>query len=231
MSPPVDAVTRRRLTATWVSCLVAFAALALLVESGAEPLSRFDQLWSARATAFTAAHGWCEVVASTATRCADFWTITVLTVAAALVSAGRREARLAVWVAVTVAGSSVLNWLVKSGLERARPTVHGAATAPGFAFPSGHTQAATTTYVAVVLVVGWQLFHPGGRWRKVSAVLVSALIAAVGCSRVLLGAHWPTDVLGGWLLGSAWVTAAALVLLRERAQPSPVPRLEPGAAP
>jgi len=120
----------------------------------------------------------------------------------------------AAWLAVTVAGSSLVNSLVKAAVEEVRPASAGAVTpADGFSYPSGHTQAATVTYVAVVLVVGWQVLHPGRRARIVSAGAVALLAGAVGCSRVLLGAHWPSDVLGGWLLGSCWVTAATAVLI------------------
>jgi undecaprenyl-diphosphatase len=56
-----------------------------------------------------------------------------------------------------------------------------------------------------------------GRLRPVAVVLVTSVVAAVGLSRVLLGAHWPSDVAGGWLLGSAWVMAATVVLLRRGA--------------
>ena len=93
-------------------------------------------------------------------------------------------------------------------------------SAQGYSFPSGHTQAATVTYTAVVLVVGWQLARPGPVARRTSAAIVVAVVAGVGLSRIYLGVHWPSDVLGGWLLGSAWVTAATFVLLRYVRSPS-----------
>ncbi len=148
-------------------------------------------------------------------------TLTVLTSAVVLACAITHRYRLAVWLGVTVAGSATLNSLVKLVMERVRPSDAGLLTsAHGFSFPSGHTQGATSTYVAVVLVVGWQVFQPGRAVRRLSAAATTVLVAAVGLSRVFLGAHWPTDVLGGWLFGSTCVLLATAILLRlQRTRP------------
>ena len=45
------------------------------------------------------------------------------------------------------------------------------------------------TYVAIALVVGWQVWRPGALWRRTSATVVILLVAAVGVSRILLGTH------------------------------------------
>jgi undecaprenyl-diphosphatase len=141
--------------------------------------------------------------------------VVVLTAAAALLCLVGRRRAVAWWLVATVAGSALVNSLVKAGLDRARPSSAGTLTTThGVAFPSGHTQAATVTYVAIVLVVGGRAGLLAG-WRHPAAIaVVTSVVAAVGLSRVLLGAHWPSDVAGGWLLGSAWVTAATAVLLR-----------------
>jgi undecaprenyl-diphosphatase len=189
--------------------------LAALVAVGWERLAAFDERWSARAYGFTLDHNWCEALCHAATWLASGPTVIVLTAVVALLCIWARQRMLAVWLVVTVAGSALANTLVKLGLEQARPESAEALTsAHGFAFPSGHTQAATVTYVSVVLVVGWRVWPPAPLIRRVAAVAVTIVIVAVGLSRVLLGAHWPSDVLGGWLLGSAWVTAATVILLR-----------------
>ena len=48
--------------------------------------------------------------------------------------------------------------------------------------------------------------------RRASAAAVALVIVAVGLSRVFLGVHWPSDVLGGWLLGAGWVATATALL-------------------
>jgi undecaprenyl-diphosphatase len=196
----------------------AFVVLAGLVWTGNDRLTAYDTRWSARAYAFTLAHDWCLTLAHGATWLGGGPVVVVLTAAATLLCLFGRRWVLACWLVVTVAGSALLNSVLKAGLDTARPPSAGLlTTAHGFAFPSGHTQAATVTYVAVVLVAGRQAGWVAGRLRPVAVVAVTSVVAAVGWSRVLLGAHWPSDVAGGWLLGSAWVMAATVVLLRRGA--------------
>jgi undecaprenyl-diphosphatase len=198
-------------------CAAAFALLAGLVSAGNPRLTDLDFRWQHRAYAFTLGHDWCASLAHGATWLGSGAGVAVVTTAAALRCLVGRRAGLAGWLVATVAGSALVNAVAKAGLGRVRPSSAGALTsAQGLAFPSGHTQAATVTYVAVVLVVGWRAGWVPERLRPASVVVVTAVVAAVGLSRILLGAHWPSDVLGGWLLGSAWVTAATAVLVRAR---------------
>jgi undecaprenyl-diphosphatase len=195
-----------------------FVLLAIAVSVGWDSLVAFDNRWSSRAYSFTLTHGWCEWLARAATSLGNGLTVTVVTAVVAIVCLLIRRRRLGIWLAVTVAGGALANTAIKYAMERVRPATAGVLTsAHGFAFPSGHTQIATVTYPAVVLVVGWQLRQPGRLVRRISAAVVTLVVAAVGLSRIFLGVHWPTDVLGGWLFGSAWVTASTAVLLRSAA--------------
>jgi undecaprenyl-diphosphatase len=92
--------------------------------------------------------------------------------------------------------------------------------AHGFAFPSGHTTTATIGY-GLLAVLAAMLLSWGRRWFPAVAVVLAVL---VGLSRVYLGVHWPTDVLGGWALGVGWLALGAAVsriiaLRRHRAGP------------
>ena len=196
-------------------CALAFLVLTALVWGGWPPLVSFDQRWSTRAYAFTVSHDWCLTLSRAATALGDAVTVTTLTVVVCLALLVGRRRVMAVWLAVTVAGSALLNTLVKVSLERTRPpSAEQLTSAHGFSFPSGHTQAATVFYAALVVVVGWRVFHPTQRWARLTAAAAVVVAVAVGASRVLLGAHWPSDVLGGWLLGCAWIAVATLVLRR-----------------
>ncbi|MFD4947695.1 phosphatase PAP2 family protein [Streptomyces sp. NPDC058239] len=93
-------------------------------------------------------------------------------------------------------------------IARPRPPLGDWAThASGFAFPSGH--ATTSALMAGLLLTALGLRTRGGTGprplRTAVAVLVVCWAAAVGVSRVLLGVHWATDVLAGWLFATVWI--------------------------
>lgn len=126
--------------------------------------------------------------------------------AAYLVGAGER--RRALWLALLIGGAAGLNTSLKHAFSLARPTlVPHLDSVTTFAFPSGH--AANTT-----ALVGALALLAGGRWAWGPAVAVAGL---VGISRTWLGVHWPTDVLGGWMVGAAAVLTAAPLLPERRA--------------
>lgn len=136
----------------------------------------------------------------------------VLAVAGWLLRSGRGlEALMAL---VDVAGAEGLILLTKHLIGRPRPPLLPfdvgwlaplVAADPGsLAFPSGHAlmSLAVFGYLAVVI---------GRAWSLVGAVV---LVLAVGFSRLVLSVHWPSDILGGWLLGASWL--CVLLALRAR---------------
>src|SRR5262245_17323692 len=147
------------------------------------------------------------------------WTVVL---AAAVILALRRRWRLAVYLLVTGSGALVLDPVLKSLVGRLRPVVaqpfaHGA----GNSFPSGHSLGSIVCYGAVLLV-----FLPAarGRWRTTFITVTVALVALIGISRVLLGVHYLSDVLGAWAIGITWlgITAVAFELTRRAAGQQPV---------
>jgi membrane-associated phospholipid phosphatase len=144
-------------------------------------------------------------------------------VGAAAAPAGRgwvRRAASGVLLAA-VAGAGVLAEIgVNHVIGRARPPVADwAGAASGASFPSGHATNATL----FALACGWawtSRIRPGWRRRVVWAG-AAVYPGLVGWSRVWLGVHWPTDVLGGWLFGLAWMAGAAAVVLSLRRDPAP----------
>jgi membrane-associated phospholipid phosphatase len=114
----------------------------------------------------------------------------------------RRPSRwLPVFLATVVIGQTLLSSEIKSLVDRIRPTINPLAHTLGPAFPSGHTTGAAACAAAFALVLG------RGRSRDTQAALAGAavfLAVAVAASRVLLGVHWLTDVLGGLALGWGW---------------------------
>jgi len=114
------------------------------------------------------------------------------------------------WRALLFAGTTMLatalatEWL-KHLLERARPEII-LQPLSGFSLPSGHTASAIAFYFCLAVLAGR---GQPPRWRLVWLLLSSLPVLAIACSRVYLGAHWPTDILAGGLLGGG---LCALVL-------------------
>jgi undecaprenyl-diphosphatase len=111
---------------------------------------------------------------------------------------------------VATAGAALLYTLIKVLVGRPRPQLFPhAVSAGGSSFPSGHaTDSFCLALVAVFLV--WHLSGHRGL-TTLAGILLLSYVVLVGLSRVVLGVHYPTDVLAGWALGSAW-TAVVLAV-------------------
>ena len=218
-SPPSPPESRSATLATGVLALCS-ALLLALVAAKWRPLLDVDE-GIARTT-----HRWAVAdpgLTQTARILTDWvwdpWTMRVLCAAAAVLLV-RRYAALwtALWLVLTVAAGTAVQQGLKAAVDRPRPVWPDPVDSAHYAaFPSGH--AMTATVVCGLLL--WLLHRHGvGRalWRTALAVAVVS-VAGVGLTRVWLGVHWPTDVLGGWLLG-ALVVAAAIGIHR-RLHPSP----------
>jgi membrane-associated phospholipid phosphatase len=136
----------------------------------------------------------------------------VLTGLIAVVLLRQRRRRPAALVAVTMAGAAMLSGGTKALVGRPRPVVavvvHRAA---GKSFPSGH---ALTSFVAVGRLV--LLLWPtcSARQRVLLLVTATLLVTAIGFSRLALGVHFVTDVLGGWLIGGLWLIGSRRLVSR-----------------
>lgn len=142
----------------------------------------------------------------------------------------RGAVRLALWAAVTATAGGLLGVLVKNVVERTRPHLPDpVAHAPGFSFPSGHAMTATTSCAVLLLAL---LPLVPRAWRPLPWTLAAVSVIGVGYTRVALGVHWVSDVVGGWLLGLAVVTATTLAFEAWRAdvgrtRTTPAQGLEP----
>jgi undecaprenyl-diphosphatase len=104
------------------------------------------------------------------------------------------------WGAVLI-GSALIEHATKFLVGRPRPS------GSSLGYPSGHTTAAAAFAIAVVYLMSRERLHPATRIAIQIVAVVTMLL--VGWARVVLHAHWPTDVLGGFLLGTGCAAAAA----------------------
>ncbi|HUP85780.1 MAG TPA: phosphatase PAP2 family protein [Acidimicrobiales bacterium] len=128
----------------------------------------------------------------------------------------RGRQRLALFLAATSIGGGLVDSAVKIFVDRPRPKLDTPiAHAFGKSFPSGHAMSSTVTYGALLLV-----FLPAlpRRWRWAGWVGTTSLIVGICLSRLLLGVHFVTDVVGGVVLGLAWVAGSAAMFEIWRAE-------------
>jgi undecaprenyl-diphosphatase len=195
-----------------IGLAVAVLAGALFGWLGEEVLAGGTQAFDDRFRALVSRH---EIpVLTEIMRSASIWGAPArLSLVAVVLVAGlllRRRLRDAVLVAVTLLGAGIIDSSLKLLYARVRPAGFFAdyATPTSYSFPSGHTLFATTFFGGLAVLLWPRLRHPAA--RALVWLTCSALILLIGFSRVYLGVHYPSDVLGGLAAGTVWVGAIAV---------------------
>jgi undecaprenyl-diphosphatase len=127
-------------------------------------------------------------------------------------------------VAVAVLLIGLVTFGLKDAFGRLRPQfAGGGARYSSLSYPSGHSSG-IATLVVVALILAWPVLRPSARrwWAAAGA----ALVVVVGLSRMWLGVHYLSDVVGGWSLGIAWSLAVAWALGGLPGGPAALPRHE-----
>ncbi len=183
------------------ACLSLFVGLAVATSSGT--VGSFDQ--SVRSSIHQFASADLTLLASGVTLLGSVAVIASLfgVVFVGFYASGRRRAALAL--AVVMAGAVVLENGLKYALHRARPEPFFGTAPESYSFPSGHALFSACFYGALAWMFAARTRNVGARAAIWTASLV--LIAAIGLSRVYLGVHYPTDVIGGYLVAAFWLTA------------------------
>lgn len=135
--------------------------------------------------------------------------VAILLVATALLAIARRW-RMALALALIVLGGRVAVELLKLAIDRPRPHFGPyPVEVASLSFPSGHAANSMITFLAIAM-----LMVPA-RYRVMAVTAAVSLSGVIGLTRPYLGVHWPSDVVGGWAFGIAWVTALTLLLKQQ----------------
>lgn len=112
------------------------------------------------------------------------------------------RARRALFVVIVMFGEAALDAVTKLAVGRDRPMFdHPVASAAGKSFPSGHALGAVVAFGLVVVLLA-------RRFKVATGVVGGVAVLLVSYSRLALGVHYVSDVVGGWLLGVAWLVLA-----------------------
>lgn len=137
------------------------------------------------------------------TRLGDVWFVTLFTAIIFIIAMVRKNYKIGIWYAATVAlGAGALNQLVKFLFERPRPDeAFHLVVQHGFSFPSGHAMGSVITYGALLFMI----IRLYSTWKVpvISAIIIIPLILLIGFSRIYVGVHYFSDVIGGFSLGLA----------------------------
>ena len=108
-------------------------------------------------------------------------------------------------------GGLILNSVLKLAFNRPRPRIIPWVTpVVSSSFPSGHSMNAAIVYLTVAWLAARLMTGRAGRWALMIATLL--LVLLIGASRVYLGVHYPSDVIGGYVLGIAWAAFCMAML-------------------
>lgn len=214
LAVPADGRYRRLLRPLLVGAVLVLLILAFVELAGQvlEGETHAVDLWVLqRAQAWRAEHPWLTEVMRDLSGIGSTVTLTLVTLMTVGYLSLATTHRVALTVATSVASGAALMSLLKIAFGRLRPDVAQAAiVVPGLSFPSGHSSMAAIVF----LTLGTLIASTRTRLRERSYILAAAALVAllVGVSRVMLGVHWATDVLGGWAFGAGWAMAWLLLV-------------------
>jgi undecaprenyl-diphosphatase len=202
-------VTLRPLDRSAAGAAIAFLGLTIALLAHSRPLVRLDNAISEAALHTALAHPLWRSTMAAVTTTGSTAVLGPIAAVGCLVLLWRRRLRAAAFVAVTLPGTLVIRLILVNAIHRPRPADRLGASS-GWSFPSGHTTASGAAALIAVLVC-WSLIRRRGIRLAITG-LAAGWAAAVGISRVALVVHWPSDVVGGWLLVLVVVPPAALLL-------------------
>ena len=207
--PGVPQRTRHRALAAVGACLAVVVALGLGVLLDLDPQIRVDAAVSRALYAGDDRSAGLDRLLHVLTAPGTTWFRALVFVPVAVWLVRWQRWRTLAWVVPAVLLIGPVDTGLKELVGRARPAFEGGGLEYGsLSFPSGHSSG-IATLVTVALVLAWPRLRAGG--RRAAAVAGVALVLLVGLTRMWLGVHFLSDVLGGWALGLGWSLLVAVV--------------------
>ena len=108
----------------------------------------------------------------------------------------------------------IFNFIIKNIICRPRPVGHNLITEHGYSFPSGHSMVGAAVYGLLIYYIYKNVKNKIHKWLLI--IFLSLLIIGIGISRIYLGVHYPSDVLGGYLLALVWLIILIIIIERNK---------------
>lgn len=145
------------------------------------------------------------------TELGSVWFLTAFSIAAILFLWIRHKDKWGIlFFIIAVGGGGLLTSLLKNLYERGRPSINPEIDAIGFSFPSGHSMGSLIFYGFIIYFVIRSRMSELLKGLVISFTAV--LVVLIGLSRIYLGAHYPSDVLAGYIAGAIWLMLSILAL-------------------
>lgn len=192
-------------------CAAAFVLIAVLVGANltsAVDLAIIDVLQSLETDGWT---GFAQAVSAIVSGIP--LAVIIVIVVLLLILRGRRWGELALFLAA-LAGSQVLNLLLKPLFGRERPDLHRLIEEDGFGFPSGNAMSAMALFGILIFLL-WRHI-PSKAGRIVLVIVGACFILIAGASRVYMGVHYPSDIAAGYMASGFWLSCCLYVYLALR---------------
>jgi membrane-associated phospholipid phosphatase len=194
---------------TTVGCLLVLALLGAGVRADWGPQLRLDAAVSEALYVGDDRAGALDLLLEVLTAPGTWWFRALVLLPVLVLLLRRRLFWTAGWLVAAVVVVGPLTSLLKEYFGRVRPDfAEGGARLESLSYPSGHSSG-IATLVAVALILAWPLLAPRARHLALAGGI--ALVLVVGLTRMWLGVHFLSDVVGGWALGLGWSLLTALV--------------------
>lgn len=148
-----------------------------------------------------------DTIAVTTTTLGGFYGVWLISLPIVILLAYQRKWSAFIYLIVTIFSSDMLNQFAKSFFHRVRPDLWELSRLQltSFSFPSGHAMGSMTLVVAILLITRGTKFH------YLYKIIGSLYVLLIAWTRLYLGYHYPSDILGGWMLAIAWVITLDLL--------------------